>query len=42
MAAFVGGIATTMILVGIVSRQGQMAVSTLLLAGIALAALNSA
>ena len=42
MAAFVGGIATTMILVAIVSRQGQMAVSTLLLAGIALAALNGA
>jgi len=42
MAAFVGGVATTMILVGIVSRQGQMAVSTLLLAGVALAALNGA
>ena len=42
MAAFVGGIATTMILVSIVSRQGQMAVSTLLLAGVALAALNGA
>ena len=42
VAAFVGGVATTMILVGIVSRQGQMAVSTLLLAGIALAALNGA
>ncbi len=42
VAAFVGGIATTAILVGIVSRQGQMAVSTLLLAGIALAALNGA
>ena len=41
-AAFVGGIATTMILVCIVSRQGQMAVSTLLLAGVALAALNGA
>jgi heme transport system permease protein len=42
MAAFVGGVATTMILVSIVSRQGQMAVSTLLLAGVALAALNGA
>ena len=42
MAAFVGGIATTMILVSIVSRQGQMTVSTLLLAGVALAALNGA
>lgn len=42
LAAFVGGIATTMILVSIVSRQGQMAVSTLLLAGVALAALNGA
>ena len=42
LAAFVGGIATTMILVAIVSRQGQLAVSTLLLAGIALGALNGA
>jgi iron complex transport system permease protein len=42
LAAFVGGVATTMILVAIVSRQGQMAVSTLLLAGVALAALNGA
>jgi iron complex transport system permease protein len=42
IAAFVGGVATTMILVAIVSRQGQMAVSTLLLAGVALAALNGA
>jgi iron complex transport system permease protein len=42
LAAFVGGIATTMILVSIVSREGQMAVSTLLLAGVALAALNGA
>lgn len=42
LAAFAGGIATTMILVSIVSRQGQMAVSTLLLAGVALAALNGA
>ena len=42
VAAFVGGIATTVILVAIVSRQGQLAISTLLLAGMALAALNSA
>jgi iron complex transport system permease protein len=42
LAAFAGGIATTMILVSIVSRQGQMAVSTLLLAGVAIAALNGA
>lgn len=42
LAAFAGGVTTTMILVGIVSRQGQMAVSTLLLAGVALAALNGA
>jgi iron complex transport system permease protein len=42
LAAFAGGVATTMILVAIVSRQGQMAVSTLLLAGVALAALNGA
>lgn len=41
-AAFVVGIATTAILVTIVTRQGQMAVATLLLAGIALAALNGA
>jgi len=41
-AAFVGGIATTAMLVAIVTRQGQMAVGTLLLAGIALAALNTA
>ena len=42
VAAFAGGITTTAVLVGIVSRQGQMAVGTLLLAGIALAALNTA
>ena len=41
-AAFLGGIATTAMLVAIVTRQGQMAVGTLLLAGIALAALNTA
>ena len=42
VAAFVGGVATTLVLVGIVSRQGQLAISTLLLAGVALAALNGA
>jgi iron complex transport system permease protein len=42
VAAFCGGIATTMILVAIVSRQGQLATSTLLLAGIALGALCTA
>lgn len=42
LAAFAGGIATTVVLVAIVTRQGQMAVGTLLLAGIALAALNTA
>jgi iron complex transport system permease protein len=41
-AAFFGGIATTGILVGIVARHGQLAVSTLLLAGVALAALATA
>jgi iron complex transport system permease protein len=42
LSAFCGGIATTALLVGIVGRQGQLAVGTLLLAGIALAALNTA
>ena len=42
ISAFLGGIATTAILVGIVSRQGQLATSTLLLAGIALGALSTA
>jgi iron complex transport system permease protein len=41
-AAFLGGITTTAILVGIVSRHGQVAVGTLLLAGIALGALSMA
>jgi iron complex transport system permease protein len=41
-AAFLGGIATTAVLVGLISRQGQLAIGTLLLAGIALAALNTA
>ena len=42
VSAFLGGITTTAILVGIVSRQGQLSIGTLLLAGIALAALNTA
>jgi iron complex transport system permease protein len=42
VAAFLGGFLTTVVLMAIVSRQGQVAISTLLLAGIALAALNSA
>ena len=42
VAAFVGGIATTFVLVAIVNRQGQLSISTLLLAGLALAALNGA
>lgn len=41
-SAFSGGIASTAILVMIVSRQGQLATSTLLLAGIALGALSTA
>jgi iron complex transport system permease protein len=41
-AAFCGGIATTIVLIGSVSRHGQLAVGTLLLAGIALGALNGA
>jgi iron complex transport system permease protein len=42
VAAFLGGIANTAVLVGLISRQGQLAIGTLLLAGIALAALNGA
>jgi iron complex transport system permease protein len=42
VAAFAGGLATTALLVVLVRRHGQLAVSTLLLAGIALAALASA
>jgi iron complex transport system permease protein len=41
-SAFCGGIASTAILVMIVSRQDQLATSTLLLAGIALGALSTA
>jgi heme transport system permease protein len=42
VAAFLGGITTTAILVGLISRRGQLPTGTLLLAGIALAALNTA
>jgi iron complex transport system permease protein len=42
VAAFAGGLATTGLLVAIARRHGQMSVSTLLLAGIALAALAGA
>ncbi|HXF53963.1 MAG TPA: iron ABC transporter permease [Hyphomicrobiaceae bacterium] len=42
IAAFGGGLATTAMLVALVRRHGQMPVATLLLAGIALAALASA
>ena len=42
VAAFLGGITTTAVLVGLIRRQGQLAIGTLLLAGIAIAALNTA
>jgi iron complex transport system permease protein len=42
VAAFAGGLATTGLLVSMARRHGQMSVSTLLLAGIALAALAGA
>jgi len=42
VSAFCGGFGTTVILVAIVARQGQLATSTLLLAGIALSALGTA
>lgn len=42
VAAFIGGAATTLALVAIASRHGRMAVSTLLLSGIAFAALAGA
>jgi iron complex transport system permease protein len=42
VSAFCGGLAATVALVGIVARQGQLATSTLLLAGIALGALATA
>jgi len=41
-AAFFGGIITTMVLVAIAGRHGQLMVGTLLLAGIALGALSGA
>lgn len=39
IAAFLGGMAATMVLVGITARHGHISVGTLLLAGIAIAAL---
>jgi iron complex transport system permease protein len=42
LSAFGGGIATTAVLVGMVGRRGHLSIGTLLLAGIALAALNTA
>ena len=41
-AAFFGGVATTLVLVRSSARQGQLAIGTLLLAGIAIGALNGA
>ena len=41
-SAFCGGFAASTILVAIVNRQGQLAISTLLLAGIALGAFSAA
>lgn len=42
VAAFVGGFATTLLLMATVSRQGSLSLGPLLLAGIAIAALNTA
>jgi iron complex transport system permease protein len=42
VAAFAGGFTTTLILMATVSRQGSLSLGPLLLAGIALAALNTA
>uniref|UniRef100_UPI00263394BF iron chelate uptake ABC transporter family permease subunit n=1 Tax=uncultured Anoxybacillus sp. TaxID=263860 RepID=UPI00263394BF len=42
LAAFVGGLAVTLILYRVATRQGQTSVATMLLAGIALTALASA
>ncbi|WP_068084679.1 FecCD family ABC transporter permease [Polycladidibacter stylochi] len=42
LSAFVGGLATTFLLYKIATRQGQTSIATMLLAGIALAALTSA
>ncbi len=41
-AAFFGGLATTLVLVAIASRNGQLGVGTLLLAGVAIGAMTSA
>jgi iron complex transport system permease protein len=41
-AAFFGGVSTTLVLVAIVGRQGQLAVGTLLLAGVAIGARSGA
>jgi len=41
-AAFLGGVSTTLVLVLMVGRSGQLSVSTLLLAGIAVGALSGA
>ena len=42
LAAFAGGLATTLVLYGISTRQGRTSVATMLLAGIALAAMAMA
>jgi iron complex transport system permease protein len=42
VSAFAGGVTTTMILMAAVNRHGSLSVATLLLAGIALAAFNTA
>ena len=41
-SAFIGGFATTMILIAAINRQGTLSLAALLLAGIALAAFNTA
>src|SRR5690606_21738330 len=42
LAAFIGGLATTLVLYQVATRRGQTSVATMLLAGIALAALAMA
>ncbi|TGV74048.1 iron ABC transporter, partial [Mesorhizobium sp. M00.F.Ca.ET.158.01.1.1] len=42
LAAFLGGLATTLVLYQVATRRGQTSVATMLLAGIALAALAMA
>jgi iron complex transport system permease protein len=42
LAAFLGGLATTLLLYGIATRRGQTSIATMLLAGIALAAMAGA